>query len=412
MGMLDYADAARNKLLEFLRNTPAGRLAREGWNPSGKTFAERMGELPAPFDASPEAIARDWDSATAFGPGSLGGGALRGAFLAKSIKPVGGGASKLTKFEKALERAQRNAALPKEKGGLGLPPDNTPMDRARAMGFADEGFHGSVYDIDAFKPARASTESFAGRGVYITDSAEDASRNYASIYGPDVNAKVMSALESRERGYSNRMLDALSRSGGKRLTPRQKEVVLGSTLNADNTGVVYPLMYRTKKLTNIDPGGESPWIEAAERYVPKRDEYVPTRNAKRWEKALNEFKEIGGDTGYLHDTGAMIEGAPAREIFKAIRKSPGELIDADGNFVSGGVAAGDFVKHFGVDAIRHSPNFGNPQLNIADSHTIVLNPNQIRSRFAAFDPKRKYENNLLAQILAAPVPQSNEREKP
>lgn len=409
MGMLDYADAARNKLLEFLRNTPAGRLAREGWNPSGKTFAERMGELPAPFDASPEAIARDWDSATAFGPGSLGGGALRGAFLAKSIKPVGGGASKLTKFEKALERAQRNAALPKEKGGLGLPPDNTPMDRARAMGFADEGFHGSVYDIDAFKPARASTESFAGRGVYITDSAEDASRNYASAFGPDVAGKIVSAAEQSEKHFP-RTYTALQEGA---LSPRRQEKVL-STIGADNAGVVYPLMYRARKLTDIDYGGESPWIGGGERYRPKFDDYAPTRDAAKWEKALREFEDIGGDQSRIVDAGIFYEGGSARDLYNAVKRAADDstLYDDAGQIVSGGVAASDFVKNFGVDAIRHQPDFRNPQLNIADSHTIVLNPNQIRSRFAAFDPKRKYENNLLAQILAAPVPQSNEREKP
>ena len=41
----------------------------------------------------------------------------------------------LTEFEQAHLTAQRNAALPVEKGGLGLAPDNTAMDRARAMGF-------------------------------------------------------------------------------------------------------------------------------------------------------------------------------------------------------------------------------------------------------------------------------------
>ena len=40
-----------------------------------------------------------------------------------------------TEFSKAHEIAQRNAALPIEQGGLGLPPNNTAMDRARALGF-------------------------------------------------------------------------------------------------------------------------------------------------------------------------------------------------------------------------------------------------------------------------------------
>ena len=40
--------------------------------------------------------------------------------------------------EEALKLAQQRAALPIEQGGLGLPKDNTPMDRARAMGYPME----------------------------------------------------------------------------------------------------------------------------------------------------------------------------------------------------------------------------------------------------------------------------------
>lgn len=44
----------------------------------------------------------------------------------------------------ALRLAQQRAALPVSEGGLGLPPNNTPMDRARAMGYTTEGYRGST----------------------------------------------------------------------------------------------------------------------------------------------------------------------------------------------------------------------------------------------------------------------------
>lgn len=47
-----------------------------------------------------------------------------------------------TASPEALRIAQQRAALPVEKGGLGLPPDNTPMDRAKAMGAIDV-YHGT-----------------------------------------------------------------------------------------------------------------------------------------------------------------------------------------------------------------------------------------------------------------------------
>jgi hypothetical protein len=50
--------------------------------------------------------------------------------------------------QEALDKAQRNAALPVEEGGLGLPKDNTPEMRAKAMGFDKEVLHGTSSDID------------------------------------------------------------------------------------------------------------------------------------------------------------------------------------------------------------------------------------------------------------------------
>lgn len=60
----------------------------------------------------------------------------------------------LTEFEQAHLTAQRNAALPVNQGGLGLAPDNTAMDRARAMGFKGEGVHYTPNDFDAFREGK------------------------------------------------------------------------------------------------------------------------------------------------------------------------------------------------------------------------------------------------------------------
>jgi hypothetical protein len=46
------------------------------------------------------------------------------------------------KVSGAMKTAQKNAALPVEEGGLGLPPTNTPADRAKALGYTDY-YHGT-----------------------------------------------------------------------------------------------------------------------------------------------------------------------------------------------------------------------------------------------------------------------------
>lgn len=51
----------------------------------------------------------------------------------------------------ALDTAQKNAALPVEQGGLGLRPDNTPMERAQAMGYSTDAYHGGTSDYQVIK---------------------------------------------------------------------------------------------------------------------------------------------------------------------------------------------------------------------------------------------------------------------
>lgn len=74
--------------------------------------------------------------------GSLDDGAVYGAGAEKPAFEISNKKSSYPQQE-ALDTAQRNAALPIEEGGLGLPKDNTPEMRAQAMGFVD-AYHGTT----------------------------------------------------------------------------------------------------------------------------------------------------------------------------------------------------------------------------------------------------------------------------
>jgi hypothetical protein len=63
--------------------------------------------------------------------------ALSAPIMAGTIKNVG-----KTAFEDALDLAQKRAALPISKGGLGLPATNTAMDRANALKFNQKAYTG------------------------------------------------------------------------------------------------------------------------------------------------------------------------------------------------------------------------------------------------------------------------------
>jgi len=83
--------------------------------------------------------------------------------------------------------AQRNAALPISEGGLGLPADNMPMDRAKAMGFDTPAYHGTKSDIKEFNPSRGGE---FGSGVYTAKYPETANM-FASFASGDVGANVI-----------------------------------------------------------------------------------------------------------------------------------------------------------------------------------------------------------------------------
>jgi hypothetical protein len=75
-----------------------------------------------------------------------GGKKLKGLPVGMSIKDVSGPQSQ------ALLLAQQRAALPVEQGGLGLAAGNTSAERAAAMGFTGDVYHGGNPNIQKFMP--------------------------------------------------------------------------------------------------------------------------------------------------------------------------------------------------------------------------------------------------------------------
>src|ERR1035437_6572049 len=85
----------------------------------------------------------------------------------------------------ALAKAQINAAKPISEGGLGLHPDNTPMERARAMGFDTDTYHGTSSQKDF--------SQFENPDAYTTPDASQASEYAFSghLGGEGVSPRVM-----------------------------------------------------------------------------------------------------------------------------------------------------------------------------------------------------------------------------
>jgi hypothetical protein len=311
-----------------------------------------------------------------------------------------------TPGERAHLQAQWNASLPTKEGGLGLPLTNTPEDRARAMGYQWDNpqFHGSFYDIHDFRPQNASTESFAGAGTYMTPSPEDASLNYASVYGPDVQGKITNFLEQQDLDY-RKIHGKLYKE---EFSPNQQMKLAQWALNGDNGGVVYPLVHRSDMTAHLDDPKKDSWIEPIEKYNEELDDYETTDTFRNYEGAMSDYSDLYGSepdelASRLGDEGLLSDESRAGDWFKTIKgvAERQSLENRNGDLMSGGVVAADFLKELGVDTIQHHTDFGKPQLNIGREHTIALDPKNVRSKFAAFDPMKKNSSNILATHPAA-----------
>ena len=88
--------------------------------------------------------------------------------------------------DEALRVAQANAAKPVEEGGLGLRPDNTPEERAAAMGYTTDAYHGTMNPVDKVDLGQAmafrDTDAPIGTAL-VTSTSPDVASTYAASHG-------------------------------------------------------------------------------------------------------------------------------------------------------------------------------------------------------------------------------------
>jgi len=127
---------------------------------------------------------------------------LVGGGMAGSIKKLAGKSAK-TEFELAHELAQKNASLPIEKGGLGLPDNNTAMDRAKAMGFDTPAYHGTDKNFTEFRPGFAEGQ---GHGIYTSTNPLD-THEFASSSSGGNTMPLMVNLRNPVRDLTDPLTD-------------------------------------------------------------------------------------------------------------------------------------------------------------------------------------------------------------
>jgi hypothetical protein len=254
-----------------------------------------------------------------FIPSMAGMVANKGSKLADVVSDT---ARAKTQYELAHELAQKNAVEM-----LGLAPNNTAMDRARALGFDTPAYHGTNADFNAFDLSRTGTASGAeqyGSGVYTTTNPTMAS------------------------GYANP--------------------------NKDGANVL-PLMVKIKSPLSPDLEKQltKPQIRSLLQKSPELDDALWNfgdidyeGKGRVFNNAVNMVHEYQGDKllDNLHPIANDFFGSSPQAFNDAVAKT---------------------IKKDGVQV-----DFDN-----GDKFHIPFNPNQVRSRFAAFDPARANEADLL-----------------
>jgi len=243
-----------------------------------------------------------------------------------------------TEADRRMAAAQRNAAKPVSEGGLGLHPNNTPMERAKALGFADDAYHGTNADISAMNTGgRGKT---AGAGAFVTDNPLVAETYFSGSGGGNIlplKLKKEGLLEvnAKGRNWADIGTNTLApKSGKKRYALDDLELDRNSATTTDELGsIAGQLGLKGVDIKNVKDIGTNSHIFRAKEYLSDKYGVYPN----------DEWSNVSGK-----------QFAEARDYL--------------------------------------SKMYGKQKSNI----TAVQDPSMLRSRFAAFDPMRRNESDLLA----------------
>jgi hypothetical protein len=187
--------------------------------------------------------------------------------------------------DEALRVAQANAAKPVSEGGLGLRPDNTPEERAAAMGFDTDAYHGTDAPVERFDPSLAGSKMYAdwGQGAYLTPSSFSAS-NYAIEAGAK-GAKDLAfeQYQNAIKGLNPNSDEAFAALRDYRKAARDAEA------NASGSNVM-PLLINTQNELRYNAGGMSdPYIYKNERMAENGKDIATITGAYGGKDGVSEY---------------------------------------------------------------------------------------------------------------------------
>jgi hypothetical protein len=252
-----------------------------------------------------------------------------------------------TAGELAQKLAQERAMLPVSEHGLGLPAGNTAMDRAKAMEFDTPAYHGRVMDDVTNNTIPKATRGGSVGDAYLTSDPK-VSSSYAMTTTPTNNISNIELAKSIH-GYAPTNYPLLVRAG--RVLNENHDIydIIKPTELADD------LSQLTTKLDNREF-----WEEGDDKYLKEvlnnlLDNFSPEYSASSMPANLSRL------FGYLEENP---------------RYKP------------------DLYKKF--DSLIYQ------DIEAGGTTIVPFNKDNIRSRFAAFDPWRR--NAAIAALTGTAAP--------
>ena len=331
-----------------------------------------------------------------------------------------------------FEAVSKSQAI-EERAPQAAPKAQTLEERAAAVGYTRPAYHGSTHDIREFELNRANVENHLGQAHYFTTSPKDASENYGGM-GPDLTQRIQLEVERMYEVPVEELLDMVDDTVKRRYTERMQVAksegmrdeidsqllmeAAKARLKGPSEGMVYDVQLRLDNPLHIDGSKKEPVFEIeavyddADEFVEERGNGIELVEAMHdaaadfdgdAEAIVREFMEKGGDQLY--------DGMRASEVDSALRSlySLHDLYDE----ASGNSASTEFIRqvyeNLGYDSVIMDPKKAFPHMaDVPEGtrHYIVFDKyaNKIRSKRAAFDPKKLGSRDILATVtpIAAP----------
>jgi len=314
--------------------------------------------------------------------------------------------------------------------------DDVPMDEVGRMARANQTFpvdawHGSPRNITEFRNTYSTPEGHYGANHYFTNSIDDVNANYADHGGPDITQRIQREIELAADSFDDDTIldywqyrdvdvdDIADLSQGQ--IDEALDAVARERLGIENDGTVYPVRLAMNNPVKVGGDGETffdyniKYSADGEDIVGEDGPFVDLLRATQ--EAFDEWQvdQFTRDDvlGKLMDD-AIDGGISASDFDNILRSNINDVYDDfSGKMASPGAVIADIFKKAGFDSIdmdasvfSNRQGFGGVKLpgmtGTQDARHYVIfddNANQIRSRFAKFDPRNINSRDLLASGL-------------